>query len=82
MGLPIDLEGNEGESAAAARALATQLAERAGLPIELFDERMTTVRALRSIQEQGGSTRGRKEDVDALAASILLQGFLDMRRNQ
>ncbi len=82
VGLPIDLEGNEGESAAAARALATQVAERAGLPIELFDERMTTVRALRSIQEQGGSTRGRKEDVDALAASILLQGFLDTRRNQ
>ena len=82
VGLPIDLEGNEGESATAARALATQVAERAGLPIELFDERMTTVRALRSIQEQGGSTRGRKEDVDALAASILLQGFLDMRRNQ
>ena len=82
VGLPIDLEGNEGESATAARALATQVAERAGLPIELFDERMTTVRALRSIQEQGGSTRGRKEDVDALAASILLQGFLDTRRNQ
>lgn len=82
VGLPIDLEGKEGASAAAARELAEQVAERSRVPIELFDERMTTVRALRSIQEQGGSTRGRKEDVDALAASILLQGFLDMRRHQ
>jgi putative Holliday junction resolvase len=82
IGLPIDLEGNEGSSSAAARELAGQVATRTGLPIELVDERMTTVRALRAIQEQGGSTRGRKAEVDALAASVLLQGFLDMRRNQ
>lgn len=82
VGLPVDLEGSEGESAAAARELGGQVAERTDLPVELVDERMTTVRALRAIQEQGGSTRGRKGDVDALAASILLQGFLDMRRNQ
>jgi putative Holliday junction resolvase len=44
------------------------------------DERMTTARAHREIQAQGGSTRGRKADVDALAAAVLLQGFLDMRR--
>jgi putative Holliday junction resolvase len=81
IGLPIDLEGNEGSSAAAAREVAAQVATRTGLPIELVDERMTTVRALRAIQEQGGSTRGRKAEVDALAASVLLQGFLDMRRN-
>ena len=82
VGLPIDLEGNEGESAAAARELAEQAGERSKLPVELVDERMTTVRALRAIQEQGGSTRGRKGDVDSLAASILLQGFLDTRRSQ
>jgi len=81
IGLPIDLEGKEGDSAAAARTLADQVATRTALPIEMVDERMTTVRALRAIKEQGGSTRGRKEDVDALAASVLLQGFLDMRRN-
>ena len=82
VGLPIDLEGNEGDSAATARELAGQAGERTQLPVELVDERMTTVRALRAIQEQGGSTRGRKADVDSLAANILLQGFLDMRRNQ
>ncbi len=82
VGLPIDLEGHETASAMAARELAAAVGERSALPVELIDERMTTVRALRAIQEQGGSTRGRKEDVDALAASILLQGFLDMRRHQ
>jgi putative Holliday junction resolvase len=41
---------------------------------------MSTARALRAIQEQGGSTRGRKDDVDALAAAVLLQGYLDAGR--
>jgi len=80
VGHPLDLEGTEGESAFAARELAEMLALRTGLPVELVDERLTTVRAHRAIRELEGSTRGRREDVDALAATILLQGFLDMRR--
>jgi RNase H-fold protein (predicted Holliday junction resolvase) len=43
---------------------------------------MSTARALGAIQEQGGTTRGRKADVDALAAAVLLQHFLDARRNR
>jgi RNase H-fold protein (predicted Holliday junction resolvase) len=43
---------------------------------------MSTARALGVIREQGGSTRGRKGDVDALAAAVLLQHFLDARRNK
>jgi RNase H-fold protein (predicted Holliday junction resolvase) len=43
---------------------------------------MSSARALGAIREQGGSTRGRREDVDALAAAILLQQFLDRRRNE
>ena len=80
VGHPLDLEGQEGESAFAARELAEILALRTALPVELADERLTTARAHRAIRAQGGSTRGRREDVDALAASILLQGFLDRRR--
>ncbi len=52
----------------------------AGLPVALWDERMSTARALAAIREQGGTTRGRKEEVDALAAAVLLQHFLDARR--
>jgi putative Holliday junction resolvase len=80
VGLPLTLEGDEGPSAKAARELGSLLASRTSLPLELVDERMTTARAHREIRAQGGSTRGRKEEVDALAASVLLQGFLDQRR--
>jgi putative Holliday junction resolvase len=80
VGLPLGLDGSEQENAAAARQLAELVAKRTELPVEMVDERFTTVAALDAIQEVGGSTRGRKEDVDALAASILLQGFLDGRR--
>jgi putative Holliday junction resolvase len=80
VGLPLDAEGAEGEAAAAARALAADLERRAGLPVILWDERLTTARALRTVRELGGTTRDRKEDVDALAAAILLQQYLDAGR--
>jgi putative Holliday junction resolvase len=80
VGLPLTPEGLEEESAVAARTLAEMVARRAGLPVILWDERMSTARALRAVREQGGTTRGRKGDIDALAASILLQQFLDARK--
>jgi putative Holliday junction resolvase len=82
VGLPLTGEGDEGASAIAARELADAMAARTGLPLYLQDERMSSARALAAIREQGGSTRGRREDVDALAAAILLQQFLDRRRNE
>jgi putative Holliday junction resolvase len=80
VGLPLSAEGTEEGSAESARELALTLAERSGLPVELWDERMSTARALAAIREQGGSSRGRKGDVDALAAAVLLQHYLDARR--
>ncbi|MCU0621956.1 MAG: Holliday junction resolvase RuvX [Gemmatimonadales bacterium] len=80
VGLPLTPEGEEGDAAREARALGDLLAGRTGLPVTYWDERMSTARALRAIQEQGGSTRGRKDDVDALAAAVLLQGYLDAGR--
>lgn len=82
VGLPLTGEGDEGDSAAAAREMGDVIARRTGLPLEMWDERMSTARALGAIREQGGSTRGRKGDVDALAAAVLLQHFLDARREQ
>jgi len=75
-GLPIDPAGNETERCAEVRAVTQKLVSRQSLPVCLVDERFTTSSALRSIREQGGSTRGRKDDVDALAAAILLEGYL------
>jgi putative holliday junction resolvase len=82
VGLPLSSEGTEEESAAAAREMAATIARRTGLPLELWDERMSTARALAAVWEQGGSTRGRKEAVDALAAAVLLQHYLDARKNR
>jgi putative holliday junction resolvase len=82
VGLPLSPEGEEEESAASAREMAEVLERRSGLPVEFWDERMSTARALAAIWEQGGSTRGRKKDVDSLAAAVLLQHFLDARKNR
>jgi putative Holliday junction resolvase len=76
MGLPLDGNGDDTPRATDVRTIAAELTKRTGLPIELVDERYTTAAALRAIREMGGSTRGRKGDVDALAATILLQHAL------
>jgi putative Holliday junction resolvase len=81
VGLPLTAEGAEAAAATAARELAVLLGGRTYLPVDLVDERMTSARAHAAIREQGGSTRGRREDVDALAATILLQHFLETRRH-
>jgi len=80
VGLPLDEAGAEGDAARAARALAEGIGRRASIPVALWDERMTTARVLAAVRELGGSTRGRKADVDALAAALLLQHYLDARR--
>lgn len=80
VGLPLTPAGEEEDSARAAREMGALVAARTGLPVEFWDERMTSARALAAIREQGGSARGRREDVDALAASVLLQHWLESRR--
>ena len=80
LGLPLDLEGAEGEAAGAVRTLAAAIAQHSGKPVDLWDERLTTTRALRAVRDLGGTTRGRKDGVDALAATVLLQHYMDARR--
>ena len=79
VGLPLDEQGEETERSAEARRVAALLEERSGLPARRVDERFTTAIAQRTIKEMGGSTRGRKGDVDALAATVLLQHALQLR---
>lgn len=80
LGLPLDDQGNDSPRAAEVRQIAAELERRTGLPVSLVDERYTTASALRAIREMGGTTRGRKGDVDALAATILLQHALELAR--
>ena len=79
MGLPLDGEGDETPRSHECRRVAGELARRTGLPVALLDERFTTAVALRAVREMGGSTRGRKADVDALAATVLLQQAMRMQ---
>jgi putative Holliday junction resolvase len=80
VGLPLDASGSEGGAAQAARQLADDIARRSGLPVALWDERFTTARVLGAVREMGGKTRDRKGDIDALAATLLLQHYLDALR--
>jgi putative Holliday junction resolvase len=75
-GLPLDPAGAETDRTREVRDIAAKLVARQALPVRLVDERFTTSAALRSIKEQGGSTRGRKGDVDAMAACVLLESVL------
>lgn len=76
LGLPLDQNGDETVRSTEVRRIATELEKRTALPVRLVDERFTTSVALRAVRAMGGSTRGRKGDVDALAATVLLQHAL------
>jgi putative Holliday junction resolvase len=78
VGLPLDGEGEDTPRATECRRVAAELARRTGLPVTLLDERYTTAVALRAVREMGGRRRGRVGDVDALAATVLLQQALKM----
>ena len=80
VGLPLTASGTEGKPARAARALAGDIARHSGVAVDLWDERFTTARALQAVREMGGTTTGRKAELDALAATLLLQHYLDARR--
>lgn len=81
VGLPLDENGDDTDRSREARRVAAVLGERSGLPVRLVDERFTTAAAHRAIRDMGGSTRGRKGDVDALAATVLLQHALQFQAN-
>ncbi len=77
LGLPRNMDGSEGPRAQSARAFARNLAERLGLPVALWDERLSTVAAERALLEADSSRKRRAEVIDKLAAAIILQGALD-----
>ncbi len=77
VGLPLSLDGSDGPAARAARTEAVALGAVVGVPVELHDERLTTVTADRILIEQGLSAPQRRKVVDKVAASVLLQSWLD-----
>ncbi len=81
VGLPLEESGEEGPNAEKARLTGELVRSKSGIPVSFFDERMTTARALQAVRELGGTTRGRREEINPLAATVLLQTYLDANRS-
>ncbi len=80
VGMPYRLSGGEGPAARAARAEVAALATVVGVPVETYDERLTTVAATRALAEGGVRGPARRQVVDKVAAALILQSWLDARR--
>ena len=76
VGLPLNMNGSEGPQAERVRRFGTAVAGHLGLPLEFWDERLTTVAAERTLLEADMSRRRRREVVDKVAAVLILQGWL------
>lgn len=81
VGLPLNLDGSAGAAARRARRFASALGRELDLPIALWDERLTTVEAERALLASDRSRQRRKEVRDAVAASLILQSYLDAHRD-
>ena len=81
MGFPRNMDGTEGPRAVLYREFAASLEEAAGMPVRLWDERRTTVEAHQILSSQNYHGKKRKNTVDAVAASLILEGYLAYLRN-
>jgi putative Holliday junction resolvase len=81
VGLPLSLDGTHGPAARGATKEAKQLATVVGVPVEMYDERFTTVTAEQAMREAGLSGQRQRQIVDKMAAAVMLQAWLDHRRN-
>lgn len=79
VGLPKNMDGSEGPRAELCRAFADRLGELSGLPVRMWDERRTTVEAHNILSEHNYHGKKRKNTVDAVAASLILEGYLAFR---
>ncbi len=82
LGLPKNMNATEGVRAELTKEFKEKLERRTGLPVVLWDERLTTVAADRAMMEAGIRRENRKEHVDKIAAVFILQGYLDRRSMQ
>ena len=80
MGLPKNMDGTEGFRAAATREFASLVKELSGIEVVFYDERLTTVSAHRYLNEVNVRGKKRKQTVDAVAAVIILQDYLDSKK--
>lgn len=79
VGLPRNMDGSEGFKAQACRAFADELREATGLPVDMMDERLTTVQSHNILSQHNYHGQKRKNTVDAVAASLILESYLSYR---
>lgn len=79
MGFPRNMDGTEGPRAELYRAFAALVEEKAGMPVRLWDERRTTIEAHQILHASGKKMKAHKKNVDAVAASLILEGYLAFR---
>jgi putative Holliday junction resolvase len=84
VGLPLTLAGDDSDWTRSVRDFAATLEKRSGIKVDMLDERLTSVRAERAVRELGlkKSQREQKDRIDAAAAMILLQMYLDQKKKQ
>ncbi len=82
VGNPRNMNGSEGSRSERVRVFAALLGELSGIPVELFDERLTTVSAHRFLADGGVYGKKRKNAVDELSATLILQDYMDRRKNE
>ena len=82
VGYPRNMDGSRGESARRAEAFAQSLEEVSGLPVTLWDERLTTVSAAGYLNQTDTRGKKRKAVIDTVAATIILQDYLESRRRK
>ncbi|MGH9214363.1 MAG: Holliday junction resolvase RuvX [Acidimicrobiales bacterium] len=80
VGLPLSLDGSRGPAALAVEAEAAQLESRLGVPLVLWDERLSTVEAAKRLAAAGLSAKKRRRTIDQVAATVILQAWLDATR--
>ena len=80
VGLPLNMDGTEGQRVAVSRKFGDALGKLTGLPVEYWDERLTTAQAERVLIDADVSRRKRRQVIDKLAAQVILQGWLDAQR--
>lgn len=76
IGLPLNMDGTESDKSRKVRAFGASLGERTGAKIVYWDERMTSVQAQKVMREMSVKIRGRKERIDRIAATLILQEYL------
>lgn len=82
VGMPLSMNGTPGKQAQVVQSFIESLKERTEIPVETWDERLSTVAAERMLVEAGVKRDKRKKRIDSIAAAFILQGYLDRERSK